>query len=441
MTESVIDNLSGLPNLRVISRNSVFQYKGKSADSITIGRELNVRAVLTGRFVQRGDELIINAELTDVRDSKQIWGRQYNRQTADALTVQQEISRDISETLRAKLSGEERQRIIKRETDSPEAFQLYLKGRYYWNKRTAENFEKAIEFFKQAIDKDPTYALAYVGLANCYLSATFRYDVTPQERVAMVKSAAGKALEIDPTLGEVYATLALNSHYNEWNWKNAEREYRRAIELNPNYATAHHWYADLLATEGRFDESFAEYQRALELDPLSLAVSTDLGLNYYYARQPDRAIEHLEKLKKTDPNYARTYLFLGQIYKGEEMFEQSIAAYDSYAVRSGDSSGFGENLQTFLKKQQMLKEVFKASGAEGYWKKSLEFAANEKFDTVQMAIIYARLGERDKAFEFLKKACDERSTVLVWFKVSPEFDNLRSDPRFAELVRRVGIPQ
>ncbi len=435
LTESVINNLSALSNLRVISRNSVFQYKNKPTDSMTVGRELNVNAVLTGRFSQRGDDLTVNAELTDVRDNRQIWGRQYSRKASDEFALRQEMARDITEALRSKITSQERQRLAKGETDNPEAFRLYLKGRFYWNKRTDEGFEKAVQFFNQALEKDPTYALAYVGLASCYLSGNFKYTDTSAKRVAMVEAAMQKALEIDDTLGEAYAVLAINKCYYEWDFASAEREYKRAVELSPNYATAHHWYADFLAMTGRFDESFAEYDRALKLDPLSLAVNTDLGLTYYYARQSDVAINHLNKLKEIDPNYARTYLFLGQIYKGENMFEDSIAAYHNYSTLTGDDT------QESIKRSEILGDSFKTSGAKGYWKKSLEFALENKgFNTVQMATIYAQLGERDKAFELLEKGYNGRDTVLLWLKVSPEFDSLRSDPRFDDLMRRVGLP-
>lgn len=442
LTENLINGLSGLSNLRVISRNSVFQYKGKSVDSATVGRDLNVRAILTGRFLQQGDNLIISAELTDARDNKQIWGRRYNRQVSDAFGLQQEISRDISEILSKQLTGEENKRLAKRATDSPEAFQLYLKGRYFWNKRTEEGFEKAVDFYNQALEKDPTYALAYVGLANCYLSGGFKFTDTPAKRVAVVEAALQKALEIDDTLGEAYAVLASNKFYYQWDFTGAEREYKRAVELGPNYATAHHWYAEFLAIEGRFDESFAEYKRALELDPLSLAINTDLGLTYYYARQPDLAINHLKKLQEIDPNYARTYLYLGQIYKGESMFEDSIAAYNKYSILSGDKLGIGDDLPESVKINRMLGDAFKKSGAQGYWRKLLEISLESKnFEIVQMAAIYAQLGERDKAFEFLEKAYDGRTTTLLWLKVSPEFDSLRTDPRFPDLVRRIGLAQ
>ena len=435
LTESIINKLAELPNLRVISRNSVFQYKNKVTDPTIIGRDLNVRALLSGRFVQRGDDLIVDIEMTDLRNNRQLWGKQYSHKASDAFALQQEISRDITETLRSKLMGEAQQRLTKRETDNSEAFLLYLKGRYHWNKRTNEGFEKAVDFYKQAIEQDPTYALAYVGLANCYLNLTFKHAVTTAERAGMVKAAAQQALEIDPQLGEVYATLAINSHFNEWDWANADRQYKLALELSPNYATAHHWYAEFLATEGRFDESFAEYKRALELDPLSLAISTDLGLNYYHARQPDRAIEHLKKLKEIDPNYMRTPVFLGLVYQEKGMYEEAIA--EEHKV----NTILGENLEKWAVRKAALETAFRTAGPKGYWQKAVELSlAEENPNSWLLVNYYAKLGDRDKGFEYMEKLYQGRSPVLVWLKVSPAFDGLRSDPRFADFMRRVGVP-
>lgn len=435
LTESVINSLTELPNLRVISRYSVFLYKGKEMNLQTVGRELNVRAILTGTVTQQGENLVIDAELTDVSDNKQIWGRQYSHKTSDAVSLLQEISRDVSEALRSKMTGAGQ--LAKLETDNAEAFYLYLKGRYLWNKRTNEGFLKAIDFFNQAIEKDPTYALAYVGLANCYLSVNFNYVITREERVAMVRAAAQKALEIDPKHGEIHATLAINSHFNEWDWATADREYKLAIELSPNYATAHHWYAEFLATTGRFEESFAEYKRALELDPLSLAISTDLGLNYYYARQTDLAIEHLKKLKEVNPNYMRATAFLSDVYEEKGLFEAAIIENDISLGLQGNTT------QLRAERNAALQNAFKTSGALGYWKKVLELEPALQSGNphpVTMAMLLGRVGDRDKAFELLEKGFRERSALLVWLKVSPKFDSLRSDPRFVDLMKRIGIP-
>ena len=456
LTESIINNLARLPSLRVITRNSVFRYKGKETEPATVGQELNVRAVLTGRVVQRGDNLIISTELTDLRDNKQIWGQQYNRKVTDAFALQQEISRDISETLRSKLSGEEQQRLAKRETVSPEAYQLYLRGRYHWNKRENKEFIKALEYFQQAIDKDPTYALAYVGLADSYLLGGYN-SLSRREKVTEAQAAAQKALEIDETIGEAHNTLANIKHWNDWDWAGAEREYKRAIELSPNYATGHHWYAESLSAVGRFEESFAEYKRALELDPLSLAISTDLGLAFYYSRQYDRAIEHLKKLIETEPNYMRTHFYLALIYEEKGMFEEALAEYEKGNLLEG------ENMEEFAKGKAKVEEALRVSGAKGYWQQILNtskesarkagrpFCGNKYhqerasnlcgLNPVEIANLHARLGERDKAFELLVKAYEERNTDLVWLKVSPILDNLRGDPRLADLMRQVGLPQ
>jgi serine/threonine-protein kinase len=437
MTESVINNLTKLPSLRVISRNSVFRYKGKEADSAKVGQELNVRAVLTGRVIQRGDNLIISAELTDLLDNKQIWGQQYSRKTTDAFALQQEISRDISETLRTKLTGEQQQRLTKRETVSPEAYQLYLKGRYHWNKREDKEYAKALEYFQQAIDKDPTYALAYVGLAETYLIGGSN-NLSRWEKIAKAKAAALKALEIDPTLGEAHTTLANTKHWDDWNFAEAEKEYKRAIELSPNYPTAHYWYPESLASLGRFDESFAEYNRALELDPLSLAISTDLGMAYFYSRQYDRAIEHLKKLVELDPKYVRTHFYLADVYEQKEMFEEVI-------VEIGKGSALrGANMKQYAEAKEMIQRAIKQSGARGYWQQVLEFnreseKRGQPVDSIYMAASYARLGEADEAFRWLEKAYQERKTELVWLKLDPKWDNIRSDPRFADLVKRVGL--
>jgi len=454
LTESVINNLTKLPNLRVITRNSVFRYKGKETDPATVGQELNVRSVLTGRVVQRGDNLIISTELTDLRDNKQIWGQQYNRKVTDAFALQQEISREISETLRSKLTGEQQQRLAKRETVSPEAYQLYLKGRYHWSKREDKEFILAREYFQQAIDKDPSYALAYVGLADSYLLGK---DLSHWEKVSKARATAQKALEIDETLGEAHNTLANIKHWDDWDWASAEREYKRAIELSPNYATAHHWYAESLLTVGRFDESFAEYNRALELDPLSLSISTDLGLAYYYSRQYERSIEHLKKLIDTDPNYVRTHFYLAWVYEEKGMFREALAEYEKGNLLEG------KDINEFAKEKAKVEDALRTSGAKGYWQQILNITKEGAqrsgkpvcgnkyylhrasnlcgFNHIEVASRYARLGERDKAFELLEKAYEERNTDLAWLKVAPEWDSLRSDPRLADLLRRVGLPQ
>jgi len=438
VTESIINSLTQLPNLRVIARSSVFRYKGKETDPFAIGKELGVRAVLVGRMMQRGDSVTISTELVDVRDNKQLWGEQYERKASDLMSLQRDIAGQIANNLRLKISGEEHNRMMKHYTENPEAYQLYLKGRYYWNKRSDEGTKKAIEYFQQAIDKDPSYALAYVGLADSYIVGTGRPTPNQREVDQKAKAAALKALEIDDTLGEAHATLGV---IKEWEWyayagADAEREFKRAIELSPNYPTAHHWYGEFLVTRGRFDESFAEYQRALELDPLSLAISTDLGQAYSYARQYDRAIEYLKKLIEMDPNYVRTHFYLAQVYEEKGMFEEAIAENEKGLILGG------KNPNEVAKATAAMRDALRVSGARGYWQKTFDLGREDgqSPNPNETASLFTRLGERDQAFVWLEKAYDER-VHMEWLKVSPEWDNLRSDPRFPELVRRVGLPQ
>ncbi len=437
MTESLINSLSQLPKLSVKARSSVFRYKGKDIEPQQIANELSVQAILNGRVVQRGDNLSLNLELVDARNGNQIWGKQYNRKLTDIVSLQNEIAQDVSNKLQAKLSGGDEQKIAKNYTANPEAYQLYLQGRYHWNKRTIEGVNKATEYFQKAIEKDPSYALAYVGLADTYIVVE---NLPPREAFPKAKAATLKALEIDESLGESHAALAQVKQWYEWDWASAEREYKRAIELNPNYPTAHHWYAESLATLGRFDESFAAYNRALELDPLSFAISTDLGMAYYYARQYDRAIEHFKKLIELDPNYLRTHFYLAKVYEEKGMFEEALAEIDKGIILSGG------NAEKVARESAQVANALRTSGAKGYWQKALDLTKEdaqkkgEPVNPMDMAWLYARLNKPDEVFEWLEKAYQERRTRLVFLKVEPAWDNLRSDPRFADLVRRVGLP-
>ncbi|MBC7798503.1 MAG: tetratricopeptide repeat protein, partial [Pyrinomonadaceae bacterium] len=434
LTEGIASGLSALPNLRVINRESAFQYKNKVIYAQKVGRELNANAILTGKLFERDGNLIIKAELTDARNNQKFWEREYNQPAAAANNLQQKIVRDVSETLRLKLTDEQRQRIAKIGTDNPEAYKLYLKGRYYWNKRTGPDFVKAIDFFNQSIEQDPSYAQAYVGLAGVYAMAGS--DATADERWKLVQATAQKALEIDENLGEAYAVLAINNCYYKWDWATAEKQYRRAIELNPNNATAHHWLADMLAIEGRFDESFAEYNRAIELDPLSLAIKTDLGQSYFFARQNNRAIEYLQNLKAINPNYPRTESYLAGVYEEKGMFPEAIEAWKNHCVLAGESP------QIIAAKIKSLEDSFKTSGAEGYWRNKLKFKENRLFGGgFGLAALYARLGEKDKTFEYLEKTFAQHDASILYLKSRPEFDGLHSDPRYIELTNRVGFTQ
>ncbi len=437
ITESLINNLSQLSNLRVMARSAVFRYKGKEVDPQKVGQDLRVRAVLSGRLLQRGDTLILRAELMDVAKGSQIWGGQYNRKLSDLLAVQEEIAREISEKLRMRLTGEEKERLGRRSTENTEAYQLYLKGRYYWNKRTEEGFRRGIGYFNQALEKDPNYALAYAGLAYSYnLMGHELYSVlAPREAYPKARAAATKALELDETLAEAHAVLADTKLRYGWDFSGAEREHKRALELNPAYATAHQWYSHYLLPMGRMPESLAESKRALELDPLSLIINAHLGWHYLYTREYDKAVDQLGKTIELDPNFPLAHFFLGQAYEEKAMYQEAVAEFQKAISLSGGSpvnvAGLGH--------------AYAVSGAKGQAQKALdqlkEQARRRFVASYEFAVLYAGLGEKQQALNWLEKAYQERdSSWLVDVKIDPRFDGLHREPRFQELVQKIGLP-
>ncbi|MGH9955684.1 MAG: protein kinase domain-containing protein [Pyrinomonadaceae bacterium] len=435
LTESIINSLTQVPNLKVIARSSVFRYKDKETDPLKAGEELGVRAVLTGRLQQRGDDVIVSAELVDLRDHKQLWGDQYQRKMADLLSVQRDIAREITTNLRPRLAGEELNRASKRLTENSEAYQLYLKGRFYWNKRTIEDFRKAIEFFQQAIDKDSNYALAYSGLADSYSLLSVYGGGSPREFMAKAKAATKRALELDEGLAEAHASLGqiLSQVDNDFN--GAGREFQRAIELNPNYATAHQWKAENLSVMGRHDEALSAIRRALELDPMSLIINRVYGDTLVDARRYDQAIEQYRKAIDMEPGFITTHFFLGRAYEAKGMYDQAIAEYattvgtwgippESWARMKAayDKSGWKAFLQTWL---NIVLEKHKQSYVPPF----------------VIASFYARLDQKDDAIAWLEMAYEERDFRMEHIGTAFEFDSLRSDPRFADLLRRVGLTQ
>jgi len=432
ITETLISSLSQIPNLNVKARSSVFRYKGKELNTETIGKELNVQAILNGHVVQHSDRLAISAELIDVQNENVIWSEKYDRKQTDLISLQSDIARDVSQKLRTKLSGADEQKVAKSFTANPEAYQLYLKGRYFWNKREAKETEKAIEFYQQAIDHDPNYALAYAGLAECYITA----ETSVAEQYPKVTAAAQKAIEVDPTLGEPHAALANITDTYDLDYPRAEQEFKRAIELSPHYATGHHWYGEFLAMQGRFDESFAEYRKALEIDPYSLAINTDLGMAYRWARQYDRAIEHLKKLEEMDPNYERTPYYLAAVYQDAGRFDDATAEF----MKALGKSGFpAQELEADRKR---LLDAVKKYGPVGYWKGLLEinrFGGNENVSAPLMAAFCARAGQRDEALKWLEKSYENHEIGRLALKVDAKWDNLRSDTRFIELMKKIGF--
>jgi len=435
LTESIINNLTQLPNLRVIARSSVFRYKGRETDPLAVGKELGVRAVLTGRLMQRGDTMLISAELVDIRDNKQLWGEKYERKLADMLSVQREIAREITNNLRPTLSGMEQLRADKQYTANSEAFQLYLKGRFYWNKRTSADFQQAIAFFQQAIEKDPNYALAYSGLADTYALLTAYTNEPARQVMPKAKEAALKSLALDDKLAEGHASLGQIAAYYDYDFETAEREYRRAIELNPNYAPAHQWLAEHLAAMRRFDDALSEIRRALELDPMSVIMNRIYADILVDARRYDEAIEQYKKAIELDPNFSTSHYFLGRAYEAKGMYDQAVAEYTR-------SQGLAMVPPDVLARTN---EVYKKSGWKAYVQTNVDQLATRpdrnRFPPFVIATFYARTGQKDEAFAWLEKGYEERDFRMTLLSVAFEFDSFRSDPRYTELVRRMGLPE
>ncbi|MCA1628969.1 MAG: tetratricopeptide repeat protein [Acidobacteria bacterium] len=439
ITESLINNLSQLPRLRVMARATAFRYRGREVDPQDAGREMNVRAVLVGRVLQRGENLVIRAELVDVADGSQLWGEQYNRRLTDIFAIEEEIAREISDKLRLKLSPREKKRLAKRHTENTEAYQLYMKGRYHWNKRTAEEIKKGIEYFRQAIDADPAYALAYAGLADSYTVLAEYSTLPPAELRAKAKAAVLRALELDGTLAEAHTSRAAIGD-DEWGLAGAEQEFRRAIELNPNYPTAHQWYAEYLSHAGRHAEALAEIRRAKELDPLSLIINAMVGSILYKARRFDEAAEQLKKTVDMDKNFSRAHRNLAHLHLQRGEFESAIEEQRLADVLAGSDP------EAAARRADALRGAYAASGAQGYWRARLELLKEEmagsRVSPYSIASAYARLGEEGAALEWLRRAYEERDIELVNnLKTDFAFDAMRDRAEVRDLMRRVGLPE
>jgi serine/threonine protein kinase/tetratricopeptide (TPR) repeat protein len=430
IADTLINSLSQLRKLRVVPRGLTFRYKGREVDAQRVGGELDARAVLTGRVMQRGDTLLIGTELMDVAKLSQLWGAQYNRKMADIFVLQEEIAREITEKLRLQLTGDEKKRLTKRATGNKEAYQLYLKGRFWLEKRTPEGFSKAIEYFQQAIAKDHIYALAYSGLSDCFSSLPAFGFVSPKEAFPRAREAAVKALEIDDTLAEAHTSLAMVKALFDWDWSGGERELQRAIALNPDYAMAHLWYGWTLANTGQLEESIAEVKRALELDPLSLNINWMFGLLLYFARKYDQAIEQYRKTLELDPNFFLSHTFLGWAYIQKSMYKEGIAELEKAVAISSS------NLSLAL-----LGYGYAPAGRRPEAQKVLdqlnELSKQKYVPPYHRAVICAGLGENDMVFEWLEKAFEDHFIVLI--KVHPAYDSLHSDPRFTNLLRRMNL--
>jgi TolB-like protein/Tfp pilus assembly protein PilF len=436
ITESLIDNLAHVPRLKVKSRNSVFRYKGKDVDVQRVGNDLGVSAVVIGRVVPRGDNIEVSAELTDVRDNTEIWGQHYSGKSADIISLQQQIAGDLAEKLRSKLSTSEKQQVTKQGTQNPEAYELYLKGRYAWNKRTPSDIATAISFFNQAIAKDPGYALAYSGLADAY-AVSASYGDTPSETYAKSNAAARKALELDASLAHPHAVLGNNEMDHDWDFAGGEVEFKKALELDPNDATARQWYALYLSLiGGREEEARAEANRAHQLDPLSPIMGLRVAAVQFHARQYDEAIARSKKVADENPTFAPAHALLAEVYWGKRMYPQAIGERKAYGQLSGD-----HNETEFA---SALEQGFRSAGWKGALTKGIQTRqAQRKTGSVSpygIAALYADLGDKEQTFQWLNTAYQERDWLLVGLKTDFQFDPIRSDPRFAELVRKVGLP-
>jgi TolB-like protein/DNA-binding winged helix-turn-helix (wHTH) protein/Flp pilus assembly protein TadD len=434
ISESLINSLSQLPGVKVIARSSTFKYKGTEVDLKEVAKALGADAILTGRITQRGENLSINVELMNASDKTQMWGEQYDRKMSDLLAIQREITGEIIEKLKLKVSSEE-QGPAKHYTESNDAYQLYLKGRFYWNKRTAEALKKSIEYFNQAIDKDPRFALAYAGLADSYVVPANR--LPPREAMPKAKAAATRALELDETLAEAHASLGRVLAAYDWDWTGAEKEYKRALELNPRYATTHQWYGGYLAVMGRSDEAIAERKRAVELEPLSPIINFELGLAFYYARDYDRAIEQFQKTLELDQNFPPAHNFLPAAYEQKGMYNEALAELKSTiplarGIEWSQSQGGLGHLYAITGKKKEARRVLD----------ELKHVSEQEYlPASSIAFIYAGLGEKDQAFVWLDKAYEEHAFQMQWIKMEPRWDSLRSDARFGNLLRRIGLPQ
>ena len=431
ITESLINSLSQLPHLKVMSRDSAFMYKNKQTDARAVGSALGVRAVLEGRVMQRGDTLSISTELVDARDNSHIWGQQYNRNSTDVFTLQEEITKEMTTALRMRLTGDDEKRMAKSYTANPEAYQDYLKGRYWSNKMNEEGLNKGIEYFQLAIEADPTYAPAYSGLADCYYVLVSLDFVTPTEGYRKAEAAALKALEIDESLAEAHASLgALKADYH-WDRSGAEREFHRAIELNSSYAVGHSKSGWALTQMGRFDEGIAESKRALELDPLSIPINRNLGYTFYFARQYDQAIEQLRKTLELDSGFVPALTVLGSAYLEKSMYQEAFAEFEkALSIAPGNTQALWR-----------VGYAYAVTGRRAEAQKVLDDLSKKKYvPAATMAIIYTGLGQKDQAFRWLEKSYEEHdSGPFSFIKVYPIFDPLRSDPRFADLLRRMNL--
>jgi TolB-like protein/Tfp pilus assembly protein PilF len=433
MTDQLITNLTQIGALRVISRTSAMRYKGTKKSLPEIARELHVDAVVEGAVMWVGGRVRISAQLIEAPTDHHLWAASYERDLRDVLSMQEEVTRAIVSEIRVKLTAQEQARLVNRHPINPEAYKLYLKGRYHWNKRSLEGFQKAIEYFQLAAAKDPAYALAYVGLADTYTYFSFFDVVPPREAMPKAKAAAARALEIDNRLGEAHVSLGYVSYMYDWDWPAAGKHFEQALALNPGYSRAHTFYPFYLSSLGRSEEALAVAKHSLDLDPASPAVSHSLAVQLYLARQFDNAIAQAHKTLELDPNFAISYQVLGEVYVSRGMYREGLPELEKYSAlsrgRAMSLALLGYAHARLGERSQALRML-----------EQLQAASKQSYTPAfSFAVVYAGLGEKDQAFTWLEKAYGERTSRLAYLKVEPLWDPLRSDPRFAELVRRIGL--
>ncbi len=434
IADAIITRLSNLKQIVVRPTSSVRKYAaGLEDDALMVGEALRVEAVLEGNIQRAGNRIRATVQLISVQHEAPLWAEKFDVEFKDIFTVEDAASEQVARALILKLTREERELLTKRYTADSEAYQLYLKGRYNWNKRSRGGLRTASAYFQQAIDKDPSYALAYAGLADCYNLHSYYGELPPRDSFPRAKAASIKALEIDEGLAEAHTSLAFVRAWYDWDWSSAESEFQRALELNPNYATAHHWYALFLMAMERSGEALQEIRRAQEIDPLSLPISRDVGLVYYRARQCDQAIEQYLKTIELDPGFWSAHQHLGWAYEQKAMYEEAIAELNQAIVAGGDRTRIWSELGHLYavsgrpsEAEKILGEL-QQRGAQGY------------VSPYEIALIYAGLDEHEQAFAWLDQACRERSGWLIYLRVEPMLDGLRADPRFTELLQRVGL--
>jgi TolB-like protein/Flp pilus assembly protein TadD len=434
ITGTLINTLAALPKLRVMAQSTVSRFRARDIDPQSVGRELGVCAVLTGKIVQSAGSLRIGTELVDVATGSQLWSAQYDRKAGDIFAVQDEISGEISGRLRLRLTRAEKKQLTKRQTQNAEAYRLYLKGRHHWNRWTEEGFYKAVEHFQQAVENDPNYALAYAGLADCYVLLGWNSYLPPKRAFPKGKAAATAALQLDPDLAEARTPLAALLWLDDWQWEKAQVEFKRSLKLNPSYPTANHWYAEYLMTMGQHEEAMVRIRKSQDLDPLSLIISVAVGWALYFARRYEEAIEQLHRTVDLDPNYPVTHWILGLLLRKTGCYESAIAEGEKGVRLSGGSPLMRAALA------QTLGTAGRTDEACHILADLIELAHQKYVAPYFLAGIHIGLGQYERAMEYLRKCYEEHSHWLIYLHLDPTMDDMRGNPDFQELLLRIGLP-